>query len=101
MGKWSDWKESFLDYGRNVRDGYLIFLTPVLMLVVFNACVSMHAHDMEKEGVLWMHFAQEPENERTATFPRTEDERLHERARKERGKPAEIAAAALSAGEDN
>ena len=69
MFSWKKAKEGLLAFLSTVARSYMHYFVPIGMLMLMNMSVALHAYDMEKQGILWLHYAQLGETERDASFP--------------------------------
>ena len=80
MSRWVSLRDRISEYGQRVFSEYYSVVSPLLMLLACAAAVSMHTHDMEKEGMLWLHYTSLSEEERSTQFPNSEKDGIQKRS---------------------
>ncbi|KNH06554.1 hypothetical protein XU18_2575 [Perkinsela sp. CCAP 1560/4] len=65
-------KDSVLSFVKVVAQSYYTYAIPLGMLFLANASITLHAYDIEKQGLLWLHYYQLGPSEREAAFPADE-----------------------------
>ena len=91
MLTWNSVKDSIISFGKDSIKSFWSYVIPIGMLLLVNTSVTLHAYDIEKQGILWLHYSQLGEAEREASFPASEKDKTKGLGDKER----EIIASAM------